>query len=128
MKESVIYILRSRDQVLCEWRDYKGTMQNCLPGGSVEPCDRQQDDHILAAVHREAEEELGIKPLRCSKLDDFVSNGIRFHVVLVHKWVESVPNTNRDNQNELHWVPLNTLIDSITLPSLKTITEGLKFT
>jgi len=128
MNESVIYALWSTGRILCEWRDLNGSKQACILGGRIESCDRQQDDHVLAAVRREAEEELGIQIKQCDKVGDFLSNNAKFHVVLVEVWEGAVPDINRDNQNELRWAPLNTLIDSISLEPLKRIMEKLKNT
>lgn len=128
MNESVIYALRSGDRILCEWRDFDGTRQNCIPGGGVEPCDRQQEDYVLAAVRREVQEELGITPEHCRRLDTFASNGVRFHIVLIDGWAGTLPAVNRDNQNKLRWVPLNTLVPSITLEPLKRIIGELENT
>jgi 8-oxo-dGTP pyrophosphatase MutT (NUDIX family) len=126
MNEKVIYALRFGDRVLCEWREYDGTMQDCILGGCVETRDRVQDDYVLAAARREAKEELDIHVRQCEKLGDFVSNDDRFHIVIIETWTGTVPHINRDNHNELHWVPLDMLINSITLAPLKEVMTKLK--
>ena len=128
MKESVIYVLRSGDRVLCEWRDFNGTKQNCIPGGGVEPCDRKDTDYVVSAACREAREELGITIGHCQKLDEFVSHGVKFHVVLVDRWTGTIPVANQDNQNELLWIPLEILIPTITLEPLRRIVAKLEST
>jgi 8-oxo-dGTP pyrophosphatase MutT (NUDIX family) len=125
MNESVIYVLRSQDLVLCEWRDFKGVRQNCLPGGAIEDPDRLQDDNVLAAAAREAKEELGITLEPGRILGEFSSDAVTFHVVLAGSWSGRVPASNRDNQNELKWVPLNEVISSITIEPLKQILKKL---
>lgn len=128
MNESVIFALRLENEILCEWREYNGVTQNCLLGGDVEGKDREIDDYILSAVKREAREELGISVERSEKIGEFVSNNNLFHVVLVDSWSGHPPRANLDNQYELHWVPLTTLIGGITLEPLKNIVTKLKFT
>ena len=128
MNEKVIYALRSGDRILCEWRDYDGIMQDCILGGTVEKCDRMHDDYVLAVAQREAKEELGIHAGQCNKVGDFISNGVRFHIVIIDTWEGTVPNINRDNHNEIHWVPLDMLIDGITLDPLKEMMKKLKTT
>ena len=128
MNESVIFALRSGDAILCEWREFSGTMQHCIPGGSIESCDRQQKDYVLAAVKREIEEELGVIPQQFERIGDFASNSVKFHVVLVEKWTGTVSRVNHDNQNELHWVSLDELTDGISLNPLKRIIEKVKNT
>jgi 8-oxo-dGTP pyrophosphatase MutT (NUDIX family) len=121
MNESVIFVLRSEDLILCEWREFKGVKQHCLPGGAVEDLDRRQGDYVLAAAAREAEEELGITVDPGRILGEFLSDNVRFHIVLVGTWSGSIPASNRDNQNELKWVPLDEVISSITIEPLKQI-------
>jgi 8-oxo-dGTP pyrophosphatase MutT (NUDIX family) len=128
MDESVIYVLRSGNRILCEWRDLNGALQNCIPGGTIEQCDRQQEDYVLAAASREATEELGITLDNCQELDEFVSNGVRFHVVVTDRWAGDIPVVNRDNQNELHWVSLDALIHAIALEPLRRIIAELEST
>jgi hypothetical protein len=71
MQESVIYALRSGDRVMCEWRDFDGIMQDCILDGDVEICDRVQDDYVLAAAWREAEEEPGVQVRQRKKVGEF---------------------------------------------------------
>jgi hypothetical protein len=111
--------------VLCEWRDFNGARQNCALGGGIEFCDRQKGNYVLAAASREAEEELGVIVEGCRLLDEFVSDSSRFHVVFVSSWTGTIPATNRDNQNELHWVPLDTFASTITIEAFRRIIEDL---
>jgi 8-oxo-dGTP pyrophosphatase MutT (NUDIX family) len=119
-------MLRSQDLILCEWRDFKGVRQNCLPGGAIEDLDRQQDDYVLSAAAREAQEELGITVEPGKIMGEFISDGVRFHVVLVGSWSGSVAASNRDNQSELKRVPLDEVISSIAIEALKQILKKLK--
>jgi 8-oxo-dGTP pyrophosphatase MutT (NUDIX family) len=125
MNESVIFVLRSQDLILCEWRDFKGVKQNCLPGGAIEDLDRRHDDYVQAAAAREANEELGITVEPSQILGGFISDAVRFHVVLVSSWKGSIPALNQDNQNELKWVPLDRFIATLTIEPLKQIIEKL---
>jgi 8-oxo-dGTP pyrophosphatase MutT (NUDIX family) len=125
MNESVILVLRSKDLVLCEWRDFRGTQQNCLPGGAVEDLDRQHNDYIGAAAVREAAEELGITVEPGRILGEFTSEAVRFHVMLVESWTGEIPTSNRDNENELKWMPLERFAPSIRIEPLKQIIETL---
>ena len=127
MNESVIYALRMEDRILREFRELDGGRQNSILGGSIESIDHEQDDFVVAAVHREASEELGVEPTHCSQLGDFVSSGVRYYVVLVDAWTGTVPDTNRDNGNELRWVSSETLVDGISLEPLRRIIAATTF-
>lgn len=126
MNESVIYVLQAGDRVLCEWRELDGVKQHCILGDGIEPQDRDRENYVLAAAQREAEEELDITPGRCETLGAFAHHGVRFHVVLVRTWTGTVPGKNRDNQNELRWVPLASLLAGISLTPLRDILSGVK--
>jgi 8-oxo-dGTP pyrophosphatase MutT (NUDIX family) len=125
MNESVIYVLRSESCVLCEWRDFNGTTQNCALGGSIDTCDRLHENYVFAAAIREAKEELGISTEQCQLLGEFVSDDGKFHVVLICSWGGTIPAANRDNQNELRWVSVDTFLSSITIDPMKRIIEKL---
>jgi hypothetical protein len=71
MQESVIYAPSSGERVLREWRDCYGIMQDCILDGEVEICDSVQDDYVLAAAWREAEEEPGVQVRQCKKVGEF---------------------------------------------------------
>lgn len=123
MNESVIFALLKDDKILCEKRDYLGTIENCILGGGVEDFDRKTPDYIQSAVRREAKEELGIEVEEFRNLGHFEAKQNIFNVVRVNTWLGEVPNHNFDNGNVLAWVPVASLIAQIKLPPLKKLLE-----
>jgi 8-oxo-dGTP pyrophosphatase MutT (NUDIX family) len=124
MHESVIFALRSGNQVLCEHREYLGEIRQCILGESIEAEDRNSSHYIHTALRREAREELGIDVNVFREIGDFTIGRTVFHVAFVDSGSGDIPDVNADNNNTLEWVSLETLIPSIELLPLKEIFEN----
>ena len=119
IRESVIFMVRREEQILCEWRQFRDVMRHCILGGKVEQIDYEANDFRNAAVIREAQEEIGIIVKSCQYLSSFEYKNYPFHLMLVESWVGEIPEFNNDNKNRLNWVDQHELAASITLEPLK---------
>ena len=112
-------MIRQEGKILCEWRQFRDAMRHCILGGKIEPEDREDKDFRIAAVKREASEEIGIKVIHCTHLSSFQYHDHPFHLMLVEHWEGEIPESNNDNDNLLNWVDQYDLAKSITLQPLK---------
>ena len=119
IRESVIFMVRRKGHILCEWRQFRQIMRHCILGGKVEEVDHQSDDFKIAAVRRELKEEVGLELLKCRYISSFIYQDYPFHLMLVEAWQGPVPTENSDNNNPLHWVEQYELAASISLEPLK---------
>jgi len=111
--ESVLFALTARGRVLCEVREWSGEMMESVPGGKVEPIDRESTDYREAALWRELGEELCVEPTEFRAIGEvWYGTEWVFHVFVVGAWNGELPETNRESNRPLRWVHPGDLRDN----------------
>jgi 8-oxo-dGTP pyrophosphatase MutT (NUDIX family) len=112
--ESVLFAFVQNGQILCEWRNWRGRMQYSIPGGKVDPADRQQTHYQHAALIRETWEELRVTPKHFTRIGEIWYKEAEwlFHVYMVSDWEGEIPPKVLDNQRPLGWIDPKDLEDN----------------
>lgn len=117
--ESVLFALHRQGQILCEWRNWSGAMMHSIPGGKVEPADKEIDDYQSAALVREMDEEFGVTPARYRFLGDiWYGDEWVFHVYLVEEWDGDLPANSFEGNKPLNWILPSDLQDNQYMPGI----------
>ena len=117
--ESVLFALTEQGRVLCEVREWSGEIMESIPGGKVDPIDREVPDYQEAALKRELNEELGVEPTEFRYIGDvWYEDEWVFHVFIVYAWNGQLPDTNRELNRPLKWVHPNDLQDNYYMKGL----------
>lgn len=134
-KEGVIFLFYEDDSILIEHRPSDDGTTTFIPNGTIEEKDKvseRHDDHVLAALHREIDEELqghvsveSVEKLGEYKVED---PAIWFYTYVVTDWAGDVPEytvEEGERYAELEWVPLQNYDDHLSLPSAVDACEKL---
>jgi hypothetical protein len=117
--ESVIFCFVREGQVLCERREWDGSLVNSVPGGQVAAEDRKTTDYRAAALYREVAEELAVVPTEYEWVGQvWYGKKWLFHVCLVRAWEGEIPPAVLDTQRPLHWVHPQDLVDNTRMLGL----------
>lgn len=117
--ESVIFLFVKDGLVLCEVREWRGQVRDSIPGGQIDPVDRRAPDYRVAALLREAEEELSVVPTAYRLAGQvWLRQEWLFHVFVVHRWRGDLPPAVLDTGKALRWVDPNDVVENVTMPGL----------
>lgn len=135
-KEGALFLFYDDGQILIEHRPSDSGTTTFIPNGTIEEKDKNSeysDDYVLAALHREVDEEFqsqvtvdSLKKLGEYQVED---PAIWFYSYVVTEWTGEVPEyTVEDGKKyaDLEWVPLNEYEDYLQLPSAVHACEQLK--
>lgn len=134
-KEGVIFLFYDGESILIEHRPSDDGQVTFIPNGTIEEKDKNvasHDDYVLAALHREVNEEFAgqIAVESLDKLCEYKVEepAIWFHSYVVTEWRGDVPEyTVKDGEKyaDLEWVPLVAYDDYLDLPSAVETCESL---
>jgi 8-oxo-dGTP pyrophosphatase MutT (NUDIX family) len=117
--ESVIFCLVRDGLVLCEVRQWGGQVRDSIPGGQIDPVDREAPDYRVAALLREAAEELAVVPTAYRLVGQvWLRREWLFHVFLVDEWRGDLPPVVLDTGQRLRWVDPEQVVENMTMPGL----------
>lgn len=135
-KEGAIFLFYDGTDILIEHRPSDDGTTTFIPNGTIEEKDKSSDwhdDYVLAALHREVDEELqgqvsvdSLQKLCEYKVED---PPIWFHSYVVTEWTGEVPEytvENGEKYADLEWVPLNEYDQYLALPSAVETCEQLQ--
>ncbi len=118
--ESVLFAFIKNGLVLCEWRQWKETVKYSIPGGKVDPSDRQEIDYKIGALLRETREELQVIPTYFEFVGEiwFDAANWLFYVYMIRQWQGKLPKKVFDSQRRLNWIDPQFLQDTYSMPGI----------
>ena len=121
--ESVLFAFLHNGQILCEWREWQGNFQFSIPGGKIDPIDRQQTNYQQASLMREIWEEFQVTPTRFARIGEtlYAEKEWLFHVYMIYAWDGQIPQTVLDSQRPVSWIDPADLEDNIAMNGISTL-------
>jgi 8-oxo-dGTP pyrophosphatase MutT (NUDIX family) len=135
-KEGVIFLFYDDGSILLEHRPIDDGTETFIPNGTIEERDKlsdNHDDYVVAALHREVDEELSGK-VTVNSIDKLCEYQVEepalwFYSYLVTDWDGEFPDhTVEDGEQyaELEWVPLDEYEAHLAFPSALETCKELK--
>jgi 8-oxo-dGTP pyrophosphatase MutT (NUDIX family) len=135
-KEGVIFLFYDDGSILLEHRPIDDGTETFIPNGTIEEQDKlsdNHDDYVVAALHREVDEELSGK-VTVNSIDKLCEYQVEepalwFYSYLVTDWDGEFPDyTVEDGEQyaELEWVPLDEYEAHLAFPSALETCKELK--
>jgi len=123
LNEGVLFVFIQDGKILCEERMINGKTNKYITGGRCEPIDFNSDDYLLATLHREVREELGVAVLNYRFIGNYPFKQYLFHTCIVDNWEGEIPDKILDNGRPTHWVNAREFVPNINLIPLRNLLE-----
>jgi 8-oxo-dGTP pyrophosphatase MutT (NUDIX family) len=122
--ESVLFTFIKDGKILCEWRERFGIAQYSIPGGKVDPMDRDQDDYQKTTLIRETWEEFRVTPTQFQRIGEiWYKDEWLFHVYIINALEGEIPARIFDSHRQLDWIEPTDLEDNIYMSGISALIQ-----